>query len=121
MCAPYERKILSLSGKYPAGTHRVGDAIVPVAATLNEAVDNGLLHTNCRHRFSAYVPGFTGLTPPTPDEGHEGYKAPQKQRYLEHQIRVFKRMEAAAINEHDLAKAQQRRRNYQAQLLRGRI
>ncbi len=116
VCAPYERKVLSLSGKYPAGTHRVGDAIVPVAATLNEAVDNGLLHPNCRHRFSAYVPGFTDLTPPAPDEGNEGYKATQKQRYLERQIRSSKRMEAAAIDEHDLAKAQQRRRNYQAQL-----
>lgn len=70
-------------------------------------MDNGLLHSNCRHRFSAYVSGFTDLTPPTPDEGHEGYKATQKQRYLEHQIRAYKRMEAAAINEHYLAKAQQ--------------
>lgn len=116
VCAPYERKVLSLSGKYQAGTHRVGDAIVPIAATLDEAVENGLLHPNCRHRFSAYVPGFTDLTPPTPDEGNEGYKATQKQRYLERQIRASKRMEAAAIDEHDLAKAQQRRRNYQAQL-----
>lgn len=116
VCAPYERKVLSLSGKYPAGTHRIGDAIVPVAATLDEAVENGLLHPNCRHRFSAYVPGFTDLTPPTPDEGNVGYKATQKQRYLERQIRASKRMEAAAIDEHDLRTAQQRRRNYQAQL-----
>lgn len=116
VCAPYERKVLSLSGKYSAGTHRVGDAIVPVTATLDEAVDNGLLHPNCRHRFSAYVPGFTDLTPPEPDEGHEGYKATQKQRYLERQIRASKRMEAAAIDDDALAKAQKRRRNYQAQL-----
>lgn len=116
VCAPYERKVLSLTGQYPSGTHRVNDAIVHVTATLSEAVDNGLLHPNCRHRFSAYVPGFTDLTPPTPDEDHAGYKATQKQRYLERQIRASKRMEAAAIDEHELRSAQQRRRNYQAQL-----
>ena len=116
VCAPYERKVLSLTGKYPAGTHRIGDNIVRVTATMHEAEAAGLHHVNCRHRHSAYVPGFTDLTPPTPDEGHEGYKATQKQRYLERQIRASKRMEAAAIDEHDLAKAQQRRRNYQAQL-----
>ena len=116
VCAPYERKVLSLTGKYPAGTHRIGDNIVRVTATMHEAEAAGLHHVNCRHRHSAYVPGFTDLTPPTPDEGHEGYKATQKQRYLERQIRASKRMEAAAIDEHDLVKAQQRRRNYQAQL-----
>lgn len=116
VCAPYERKVLSLSGKYQAGTHRVGDAIVPVAATLDEAVDNGLLHPNCRHRFSAYVPGFTDLTPPEPDEGNEGYNATQKQRYLERQIRASKRMEAAAVNDEALAKARQRKHAYQAKL-----
>lgn len=116
VCAPYERKVLSLTGKFPAGTHRVGDAIVPVAATLDEAVDNGLLHPNCRHRFSAYVPGFTDLTPPAQDEDNEGYKATQKQRYLERQIRSSKKMEAAALSEEEKLKARQRQRTYQAKL-----
>lgn len=116
VCAPYERKVLSLSGKYSAGTHRVGDNIVTVEATLDEAVDNGLLHPNCRHRFSAYVPGFTDLTPPEPDEGNEGYNATQKQRYYERQIRASKRMEAAAVNDEALTKARQRKHAYQAKL-----
>lgn len=116
VCAPYERKVLSLSGKYSAGTHRVGDNIVAVEATLDEAVDNGLLHPNCRHRFSAYVPGYTDLTPPEHDDDHAGYEATQKQRYLERQIRASKRMEAAAIDDDTLTKAKQRKRNYQAQL-----
>lgn len=116
VCAPYERKVLSLTGKYPAGTHRVGDAIVRVKATMAEAEAAGLHHANCRHRHSAYVPGITPLTPPEPDPGHEGYKATQKQRYLERQIRASKRMEAAAIDEHDLHAARQRKRAYQAKL-----
>lgn len=116
VCAPYERKVLSLTGKYPAGTHRVGDAIVRVKATMAEAEAAGLHHPNCRHRHSAYVPGFTDLTPPEPDEGNEGYHATQKQRYLERQIRASKRMEAAAIDEHDLHAARQRKRAYQAKL-----
>lgn len=116
VCAPYERKVLSLTGKYPAGTHRVGDAIVRVKATMAEAEAAGLHHPNCRHRHSAYVPGFTDLTPPAPDEGNEGYRATQKQRYLERQIRASKRMEAAAIDERDLHAARQRKRAYQAKL-----
>ena len=107
---------MSLTGKYPAGTHRIGDSIVSVKATMQEAEAAGLHHVNCRHRHSAYVPGITPLTPPEPDPGHEGYKATQKQRYLERQIRASKRMEAAAIDEHDKHKARQRKRNYQAQL-----
>ena len=45
-CAPFERKILSLTGKYPAGTHRIGDNIVRVSATMADAEDAGLHHPN---------------------------------------------------------------------------
>ena len=115
-CAPYERKVLSLSGKYPAGTHRIGDNIVRVTATMRDAEAHGLHHPNCRHRNSAYVPGHTRIDMRTPPQDDTGYKATQKQRYYERQIRASKRMEEAAITNEDLQAAKQRKRQYQAKL-----
>lgn len=116
VCAPYERKVLSLTGKYSPGTHRIGDNIVRVTATMAQAERAGLHHPNCRHRHSAYVPGYTDLTPPEPDPGNTGYKATQKQRYLEREIRASKRMEEAALTEQAQLEARRRTRTYQAKL-----
>lgn len=77
---------------------------------------NGIMSHNCRHRHSVYVPGYTDNTPPDIDPNHEGYKATQKQRYYERQIRASKRMELAAINDTDAANARSRARAYQAKL-----
>lgn len=115
-CAPFERKVLSLTGKYSAGTHRIGDSIVNVKATMRDAEASGLHHPGCRHTTSLYQPGVTPKHAPEPDTGHEGYKATQKQRYLERQIRASKRLEAAAVTEEDAKKARDRIRNYQAKL-----
>jgi len=114
-CAPYERKVLSL-GKYDAGTHRIGDNIVQVKATMDDAVAHGFRHANCKHRVSAYIPGFTRTNDAPYDGDDSGYKATQKQRYLERQIRKSKMMEAAAIDETDVREARMRIRNYQKKL-----
>lgn len=116
MCAPYERKVLSLTGMYSAGRHRVEDNIVNVTATMAEAESNGLHHPNCRHTHSAYIPGFTDLTPPPADPDNRGYKATQEQRRLEREIRASKRMEQAAITDDDKRQATSRVRAYQAKL-----
>lgn len=115
-CAPFERKVLSLTGKYSAGTHRIGDSIVNVKATMRDAEASGLHHVNCRHTHSGYVPGFTRVSDAPYDGDDSGYKATQKQRYLERQIRASKRMEAAAIDEADVRAARQRKNAYQAKL-----
>lgn len=115
-CAPFERKVLSLTGKYGSGSHRVGDSIVHVKATMRDAEASGLHHPGCRHTTSLYQPGVTPLRAPEPDTGHEGYKATQKQRYLERQIRASKRLEAAAVTDEDAKKARDRIRSYQQKL-----
>lgn len=116
MCAPYERKVLSLTGRYSPGTHRVDDNIVQVTATMAEAEANGLHHVNCRHSHSAFIPGFTNLTPPPEDVDHAGYKATQEQRRLEREIRASKRMGEAAITDEDKTNAKRRERAYQKRL-----
>lgn len=115
-CAPYERRVLSLTGATPRGTTRMGDNIVTVKATLNEALAHGYRHPNCRHSHAAYIPGFTKAAPPPLDETHAGYKATQKQRYLERQIRQSRRMEAAALDQEGKKAAVARRRAYEQRL-----
>ncbi len=114
-CARFERKVVSLTGKHRPGTVRIGDRLVRVEATLEQAKAAGLLHVNCKHRFSAYVPGYTNLTPPEPYDP-AGYEATQKQRYYEREIRASKRMEAAATTDQAELEARQRTRAYQAKL-----
>lgn len=115
-CAPFERKVLSLTGKFAPGTHRIGDSIVNVQATMRDAEASGLHHPNCRHTSSAYIPGYTRVSDAPYDGDDTGYKATQKQRYYERQIRASKRMEEAAIDETDVRAARQRTRAYQAKL-----
>lgn len=117
VCVPFERKVLSITGRYSPGTHTVDGRTVHVKATLQQAEASGLHHTNCRHVTSAYIPGYTNLKKTTPpDDDHKGYEATQKQRYLERQIRASQRMEQAALNPHDKSVAVARRKAYEQKL-----
>lgn len=85
LCAPWEGKVLSISGK---------DLEHP---SLESARSAGLFHCNCRHSASLYQ---EGVTPPMHAKADpEGYRAGQRQRYLERKIREQKRLEAAALDE----------------------
>ena len=71
LCAPWQDKVLSLTGLYPAGTHRLPSAVgdgyvtVHVAGTLEEARAAGLHHPNCTHSEGLYLPGATVIEPGT--------------------------------------------------------
>jgi len=81
LCAPYKRKVLSISGK---------DTRYP---SLQNARDHGLFHPQCRHSFTAYIPGLTKIT--VPDES-DNYDATQDLRYAERQVRKYQRRLAVA-------------------------
>lgn len=121
MCAPYERKILSISGTHsgritmPSGVGP-GDAIVNVTASLDEAKRNGFRHPHCRHVWSAYVPGTAMDDPVHDDPNHEGYRATQRQRYFERKVREWKRVEAAAVDDAMARDARSRVRGYQSRI-----
>lgn len=115
-CAPYERRVLSLTGEHRAGAHRIDGHTITVKDTLNGARAHGFQHPSCRHTVTAYLPGFTDTTPPAVDPDHEGYKATQKQRYYEREIRKSRRMEQAAIEEDGRKNAEARRRQYEKKL-----
>lgn len=81
LCEPYERKILSVSGKserYPS---------------LESAKANGLFHPNCRHSFTKFTPGLTKIDAPNESDD---YEATQEQRYAERNVRKWKRRLAVA-------------------------
>lgn len=102
-CRPWEGKVLSSTG--PAGAHtvKVEDSIedgkmrtVRVAGSVDEAVAAGLLHPNCRHSLSTYLPGLTKQPKATADP--EGQKARDTQRDLERRVRKAKTQAAGAID-----------------------
>lgn len=107
LCRPWEGKVLSLTGAL-----RIDKA--PVVGTLAEARAAGLMHPNCRHSVSAYQHGVTKA--PTSTADPEGDAARQKLRYLERQVRAWKRREAVALDDVAATRARARVRAYQAQI-----
>lgn len=92
-CQPYERKVLSLSGKddrYPS---------------LASAKAQGLFHPACRHSFTAYTPGLTKIAAPVETDN---YDETQDLRYAERQTRLWKRKLAVADTPESQAKAKQK-------------
>ena len=123
LCAPWQDKVLSLTGLYPRGTHRLPSAVgdgyvtVHVAGTLEEARAAGLHHPNCTHSEGLYLPGATVIEPGTMGvRDAETYDASQKQRALEREIRKHKRLLVAAITGEAETKARAAIRGYQAQI-----
>lgn len=118
VCRPWEKKILSLSG-------RVGAIILPsvtggkpvrvdVAASLQKAKSAGLFHANCSHSLAAYLPGATRVT--KPDSNPDGYDQKQRQRGMERRIREWKRRQAVSLDDASAAKAALKVRQWQSAL-----
>lgn len=112
-CFPFQNELLAISGG--AGVREMvdpatGDKVtVTVKDTLRGAISKGYHHVNCRHRDTAYTPGDPTPQVPmdTPAENKRKYKASQKQRYMERQLRRWKRREAVALSplDRDTARA----------------
>ncbi|MFG2900969.1 phage minor capsid protein [Streptomyces zaomyceticus] len=120
-CRPWERKILTRTGPPGARDVQVEDALrdgemvtVHVAGSLPEARAAGLLHPNCRHSVSAYLPGVSRIPASQPSRGT--YEDTQRQRYLERKIREWRRLEAAAMDDRRRAETRARVRAYQARV-----
>ncbi len=98
ICKPWEGKILTNGGQVGRRKEKSlatgRDVTVTVVATVTEARAAGLQHPNCRHNLMAYLPGVTKPPPEPPTD--TTYADTQKQRYLERQIRGWKRKAAAA-------------------------
>ncbi|MEV7042231.1 phage minor capsid protein [Amycolatopsis sp. NPDC051061] len=119
LCTRWEGRVLALSG--PAGERQVEHTLtdetvtVDVAATVEQARLEGLMHPNCRHQFVPYLPGVTKL-----DEIREhDAKAEQHReglRALERKVRRNKRKAAAALTDDERQAAERRVRETQAEI-----
>lgn len=120
LCRPWEGKVLTRTGvggqglRLPHTTRRGQLVTVDVAGTVAEAVASGLMHPNCRHSLSAYLPGITKA--PAHTEDPEGDRNRQQLRYLERQVRHWKLRAAAAIDPAARKTAQAKVRAYQARI-----
>lgn len=100
LCRPWENQILTVDGMTGTRTVRsvtTGEPVtVDVKATVEDARAAGLLHPNCTHNITAYLPGATRHDVPTKDNP-EQYQATQAQRYYERQLRWWTKRRNTAI------------------------
>jgi hypothetical protein len=129
LCRPWEGEVLAINGAAGPHTLRLPHADDPgtlfrrpetvavhVAGSLPEARAAGLLHPNCRHSLSVYLPGVT-VRPTSPPHPHGAtYEDTQRQRYYERQVRAWKRRAAASMTDADRRRANARVRAYQARI-----
>ena len=111
MCEPWQGKVL-IDDVFSHGTKLDGD--YPL---LSEAITAGLLHPNCRHSITTFFPGITNL-PKVPDgkEAIKLYEAEQKQRYLERQIRKWKRIESGSVDARNVNNASNKVKYFKSEL-----
>ncbi|MDB2085859.1 phage minor capsid protein [Clostridium paraputrificum] len=111
MCEPWQGKVL-IDDVFSHGTKLDGD--YPL---LSEAVTAGLLHPNCRHSITTFFPGITNL-PKVPDgkKAIKLYEAEQKQRYLERQIRKWKRIESGSVDAKNVNNASNKVKYFKSEL-----
>lgn len=102
ICARWQSKVLSISGKDPK------------YPSLDAAKADGLFHPNCKHTIVAYFPEVNDYTPPPTVNNSERYEATQMQRYNERQIRKWKRVEAVALTPEAKLQASRKVRYWQA-------
>ncbi|GAA2327482.1 phage minor capsid protein [Dactylosporangium salmoneum] len=121
LCRPWEGKVLARVGPPGARTVRLEHATrdgelvdVHIAGSVAEAIAAGLMHPNCRHSLSIYLPGVTRIPHHTADP--EGDRARQQLRYLERGVRAWKLRAAAAIDPAASDRARAKVRAWQARI-----
>lgn len=111
LCLPYQGKVF-IDDVYSGGT--VADGKYPLLST---AIANGLFHPNCRHNMTTFIPGTSKLPKPADDaKALANYKAEQQQRYMERQIRKYKRLQAGSMDPENEARYKAKVQEWQARL-----
>lgn len=91
MCMHWEGVLISLTGRTPG------------YITLQQAMAGGLFHPNCAHILLVYIQGVSRLDIGRPKdisdlENRKLYLKRQQQRYLERNVRKWKKKQAAATS-----------------------
>lgn len=108
-CQRWQGKVLIddvYSDGKPDGEHQL----------VSQAKTDHFLHPNCRHQLFMYIEGITKVADlPNDAETKEQYRAEQKQRYQERQIRKYKRLRDGAVDPADRKKYNARVKEWTAQ------
>jgi hypothetical protein len=111
LCLPWQGKVY-IDDVYSGG--KASDGPYPL---LSKAMAAGLFHPNCRHNMTTFIPGKSRLPEPVNDaEALANYKAEQKQRYMERQIRKYKRRESGSVDPINQAAAAAKVKEWQGKL-----
>lgn len=119
MCRPWENKVLTRSGsgrRTVEVEHATDDRVisVQVAGSVSDAVQAGLMHPNCKHSISAFLPGVTKRTTHTSDP--QGDADRQRLRALERMVRQWKMREVGALSPEANSKASAKIRYWQGEV-----
>lgn len=114
-CQPWQGKVywndvIEYGGSYP-----IGSVDYPL---LSNAIENGLFHPNCRHTMMPYFPGISEPSNSyvSEEQNDINYQAQQKQRYMERQIRKYKREAAGSLDNANIDKANTKIKEWQGKL-----
>lgn len=83
---------------------------------LSEAMREGAFHPNCRHTLSTFFPGITKVPLLNDELAERNYEAEQKQRYMERQIRKYKRLEIGSLDELNQRRYKEKVKEWQGRL-----
>lgn len=111
LCLPWQGKVY-IDDVYSGG--KASDGPYPLLST---AMAGGLFHPNCRHNMTTYVPGQSRLPEPVDNtKALASYKQEQQQRYMERQVRKYKRRAAGSVDPDNQARAEAKVKQWQNQL-----
>lgn len=84
---------------------------------LSTAIQNGLFHPNCRHTLSNFFPEINHIDVMTnTPEILQNYEDEQKQRYIERNIRKYKRLKVGSLTEQDKLKYKKKEEEWRDKL-----
>lgn len=108
LCLPWQGKVY-IDDVYSGG--KASDGPYPLLST---AIANGLFHPNCRHNMTTFVPGQSRMPEPVDDtKALASYKQEQRQRYMERQVRKYKRRAAGSVDPANQMRAEAKVKQWQ--------
>lgn len=117
-CLPYQGTVM-IDDVYTSITPEQADRLAKEMklVKLSDAMREGAFHPNCRHTLSTYFPGISRLPEPVDDEAAVRlYKAEQHQRYIERNIRRYKRLVTGSLDDQNVERYQRKLTEWELRL-----
>ena len=117
-CLPYQGRVL-IDDVYTSIGPEQAEQLAKEhnAPRLSDAMREGAFHPNCRHTLSTFFPGITRLPEPVDDAKAERmYRAEQHQRYIERNIRKYKRLVAGSLDEQNVQRYKRKLMEWEARM-----